>query len=389
MNFFLFFRNIFLLNTIIFILNQYIKRKDYGFRFFIFSLKIKSSKEEFTKNVHRKATNTKEDKSAYKNEKKEIPYRNNNKRKDKNKKGNDNKKILEKGLKDTNSNIKSSTSSNTISNVSSKLSDNSNISNTFTNIKIQKLKDKHNKKNSDIKNVSTDKKKENDNNNKNNKKIPIIYIPFNDIKNSPYIRGKLKLVYVKSFYEECQKELYEAKFQFFKNNKIYISTFAVVKNTLSENIDQTEKWVTADMKILQKNSYNISVTCNDSHEKQIQDISFTKQEKEEFELMRKSLKNVVNITYDHFLYNIDTFYNAKRKYLEYINFFFRNPHIKSNMDIKKNISSNITIQKDNILLKRLGSFNKTKYILFRRMQRNNRIMCMVLTDRKNIHTKKI
>ncbi|EUT81246.1 hypothetical protein PFAG_04462 [Plasmodium falciparum Santa Lucia] len=387
MNFFLFFRNIFLLNTIIFILNQYIKRKDYGFRFFIFSLKIKSSKEEFTKNVHRKATNTKEDKSAYKNEKKEIPYRNNNKRKDKNKKGNDNKKILEKGLKDTNSNIKSSTSSNTISNVSSKLSDNSNISNTFTNIKIQKLKDKHNKKNSDIKNVSTDKKKENDNNKKNNKKIPIIYIPFNDIKNSPYIRGKLKLVYVKSFYEECQKELYEAKFQFFKNNKIYISTFAVVKNTLSENIDQTEKWVTADMKILQKNSYNISVTCNDSHEKQIQDISFTKQEKEEFELMRKSLKNVVNITYDHFLYNIDTFYNAKRKYLEYINFFFRNPHIKSNMDIKKNISSNITIQKDNILLKRLGSFNKTKYILFRRMQRNNRIMCMVLTDPKRLENR--
>ncbi|VTZ70889.1 conserved Plasmodium protein, unknown function [Plasmodium chabaudi chabaudi] len=155
-------------------------------------------------------------------------------------------------------------------------------------------------------------------------KIPIIYSSIDQIKRFSHIKGKLKLVYIRSFYDGNKKELYEGKFQFYKNNIIYVTTFAVVKNSLKYNFDKASKWFIAYMNVLQKNNYNITVRCK-GIEKYYGSISFNNYELKLFENLRKSLKSKLNITYDHLLYNLNNFYSAKRKFLEIINFRLIHP----------------------------------------------------------------
>ncbi|CXJ15756.1 conserved Plasmodium protein, unknown function [Plasmodium berghei] len=299
MRFICFMTKLLILNIVALIFNRYIKNEKYEFSFFIYC---------FTKkNIQRNGFDGNSTQT-------------NNKGSFESVKGNP--RIISLGINNINNYVENGISSN--NNECTFESDkkmqenrnpelhNSNNSYSYTQI---------NSKSFNINNEHTNKKKDNKNK---TEKIPIIYTSIDHIKKFSHIKGKLKLVYIRSFYDGNKKELYEGKFQFYKNNIIYVTTFAVVKNSLKYNFDKTDKWFIAYMNILQKNNYNITVRCK-GIEKYYGLISFSNYELERFENLRKLLKSKLNITYDHLLYNLNNFYSAKRKFLEFINFRLIHP----------------------------------------------------------------
>ncbi|SBS90419.1 hypothetical protein PMALA_029690 [Plasmodium malariae] len=406
MKFTSFIKRLFIFNAVIFILNKYIKKKNCDFSFFIHSLKIKSIKNTNINNEEGKTSETSrrntsghdettffsvdhEDHNvAGSDEESSYIYSSDIDSSDIERSDIDSSDIDSSDIDSSDVDSSDVDSRNDDSADNDNAYDNSAYDNSSTsyNEKITKtsyLKRTNTNPFSDerknlkgkigIKEPSKEEKKHNEKIKK-KKKIPIIYTSIEDIKRFSYIKGKLKLVYVKSFYNDNQKELYEAKFQFYNNKIIYVATFAVIRNSLKDNINQTEKWFNAHMKVLQKNNYNITVRCDEGVEKYYGTISFNTDELQQFKILRKSLKNKLNLTYDNFFNNLKSFYSSKKKYLEYINFKFINPYVSNTFNIKKNYSEISKQKASDEFLKNLISFDKIKYVS-QRMERGYSVLC--------------
>ncbi|KJP88164.1 serine/threonine protein kinase [Plasmodium fragile] len=367
MKFTSFMKKIFIFNVVISVLNKYVKRESCDFSFFIYSLKTKgfnnanfNSSDEYTgdtsgidgeggENVKAPFTNAAEDKT-----------------------------------RSTIGCISGAAvwrcSGNKIINISQL---NATITNFFSSALAEAIGKKPDKgKHQD------DKQKENEA--VKSRRIPIVHTSIDDIKEYAYVKGKLKLIYVRSFYDNDGddsnlKELYEAKFQFYKDRVIYVTTFALVKNSLSNNINQTEKWLNASMKVLQKNYYKISARCNPAIETFYGSISFSEEELKQFEALRKALKRNVNITHDNLFSNLDIFKSAKRKYLEYMNYSSVDPSFMSTVDAKdghSDVTDSFHVEQD--LLKSLNPFDKIKYVSHGRVKNSHKIVCTLEKDFKKV-----
>ncbi|SBT82373.1 conserved Plasmodium protein, unknown function [Plasmodium ovale] len=383
MKFIYFMKKLFILNAVIFTINNYTKKKNCNFSFFIYSLKIKSfqnrdlnDEEGKTGEVGNTSTHLDDDASAS-----YIKFDSANNSVGGSSVGDVNVNNSDVGSTDVSASedsdveigdrVGNSGYKQTGSGGDQEWSDASTFSQAGINLN-DKLLNKE----------TQEDKKENDDELKEYENIPIIYTSIDDIKTFSYVKGKLKLVYIRSFYDNNQKELYEGKFQFFRNNIIYVTTFAVVRNSLKDEINHTEKWYNAYMKVLQKNNYNITVRCNGKVETFYGSISFNQKELQNFEILRKWLKNRLNITYDYFLYNLNTFYSAKRKYLEYINFRFANPDIITHVHTKKMFPEFIMPKINYEEFIKLSPFDRMKYVSYRRMKNNYNVICDLEKDLK-------
>ncbi|CAA9990817.1 conserved Plasmodium protein, unknown function [Plasmodium knowlesi strain H] len=369
-----FMKKIFIFNVIISLLNKYVKREPRDISFFIYSLKIKgfhnedlNNGDEYTgdtggggreggENVNGSVTNVAGDSRS--------------------------RTSVSSSASSVESNIPMISSASKIMSISQL---NATIANFFSNALAEAIRNKQDKG----KNQDNQKKKDEE---VENRRIPIIHTSIDDIKKFSHVKGKLKLIYVRSFYDNGGrddnmnlKELYEAKFQFYKDKVIYVTTFALVKNSLSDNINQTEKWFNASMKLLQKNYYNISLRCNPIMETSYGTISFSADELKRFEALRKALKKKVNITHDNLFYNLDIFQSAHRKYLQEINYNSLHPNFMNSLDAEvghSGVMDSSNLEDD--LLSTLSPFDRMKYVSHRRIKDSHKIMCSLEKDFKKV-----
>ncbi|EUD68900.1 serine/threonine protein kinase [Plasmodium inui San Antonio 1] len=373
MKFTSFMKKVFIFNVVISVLNKYVKREPRDFSFFIYSLKTKGSHNGDFNNGDEYTGETSGG-GCQEGENWNAPVTN--------AAGNNTSSTtVSSSGGSVGSGIPISSSSNKISTISHL---NATITNFFSNALAEIIRK------TQVKGSHQDDKKKKDEAVE-NKRIPIVHTSIDDIKRFSYVKGKMKLIYVRSFYDNDGdndnnlKELYEAKFQFYKDRVVYVTTFALVKNSLSHDINQTEKWFNTSMKLLQKNYYNITLRCNPIMETSYGSISFSSEELERFEALRKALKKRVNITHDNLYYNLDIFKSAKRKYLQHMNYSFVDPNFMSTVDAKDD-HSDVTdaFNLDEDLLNSLSPFDKMKYVSHRRIKNSHKIVCSLEKDLKKV-----
>ncbi|CAI7723377.1 protein kinase domain-containing protein, putative [Plasmodium vivax] len=367
MKFTSFMKKIFIFNVVLSVLNKYVKREPRDFSFFIYSLKTRGFQNEDFNNGDEHTGDTSGG-GGQGGENVNAPFTN---------AAGDNTSSTAASSSSgaLGSSILIGSSANRISSISQL---NATITNFFSNALAEAIGKKQDKDS-----PQDDQKKEDEA--VENKRIPIVHTSIDDIKRFSYVKGKLKLIYVKSFYDDDGDELYEAKFQFYKDKVIYVTTFALVKNSLSENVNQTEKWFNASMKLLQRNYYNITLRCNPIMETSYGSFSFTAEELKRFEALRKALKKRVNITHDNLFYNLDIFKSAKRKYLQQMNYSFVDPDFMSSVDAKgghSDAADAFNLEED--LLNSLNPFDKMKYVSHRRVKNSHKIVCSLEKDLKKV-----
>ncbi|ANQ09398.1 Serine/threonine protein kinase [Plasmodium coatneyi] len=372
MKFTSFMKKIFIFKVIISVLNKYVKREARDFSFFIYSLKIKGSQNANFNNGDEYRGDTNSGGGGRENVNGSVTNAEGD---------NTSSTTATTDGSAAGSDISIISSANKIMNISQL---NETISNFFSNALAEAIRNIQDKEKH-----QDDQKKEDEK--VKNKRIPIVHTSIDDIKRFSHVKGKLKLIYVRSFYDndgddnKNLKELYEAKFQFYKDKVIYVTTFALVKNSLTNHVNQTEKWFNASMKLLQKNYYNISVRCSPIMETSYGTISFSAEELKRFEALRKALKKRVNITHDNLFYNLDTFQSAKRKYLQQINYSSVDPNFMSSVDAKDgnpNVKDASILEED--LLNSLGPFDRMKYVSHRRVKNSHKILCSLEKDFKKV-----